>query len=160
MRLRVPGEKASDLMAWLAFLAAALGGIAASATWVGDWIAGIIGILPDWGCWVVFVGLSAMIVRDLLDNGVPNKLATVYFTIIWPSSTMPLDGRIGDWLAGRIDWVNRWIETTMAEWLTDSRVGQASILTMATFTFIALALFWTHSGKGSGKRGAPEFARR
>jgi hypothetical protein len=140
-------KRTVPLMAWISFGSAVCGGVLAVGMWIGATVDAIVSPIPwPWLPAVATLGLLVAIVRDLLIDGEPNKIA-VYGAIALPSLAAGAAGKLGDsirtWSSAILDWVNTW----GPEWL-----GTASAPALALafiVTAILLAQRAVKKGKGS-----------
>jgi len=145
MKLRLPGrDKVSDLLAWLAFLMAVAGGFAATGSWLGTLVGKIVNIGPWWLPLALGVGGLAYILFDLFEDGVPDRLRTIYIMILWPSTWASIEGKLGNFLAGWIHDGNTYMDKQLGPWVADHPQGKNTIMTGIAVAAITFALIWGH----------------
>lgn len=161
MRLRInkPRETVKDGIAWLAFIAAVVGGMAATASWVGDLVAKVIHIGPWYLPWIVVVIFFLLVLHDLIEDGLPDRLRTIYFVVLWPSALLSIEGKSGSKLNDWIDRFNEWLDKYIAEWITSGDVTKKdAALTGIAAIFISFALYWGHQYARGVKRAKEDLA--
>jgi hypothetical protein len=141
-------------LAWLAFGCALVGGVTATASWVGDWVSAIVGVFWWWMPFVLLVVVGLTVLLDLVTDGIPNRKAT-YLVILWPSLALSVDGKLGHTLRGWIDAVNAYLDRTFAAWLTDSPRGSAAVLTAVALMTIAAAVLYAEKYAKKAARPRP-----
>jgi hypothetical protein len=154
-------DKVSNGLAWAAELAAAVGGICATGTFIGDWVGEPLSWLPpDWTLWVTVgltMGILVFVGLDLLDDGVPDRLRTIYLTLVWPSIVMSLEGDAGSWFDTGIKAVNGWLDKNAAGLFVDDpgKTTGTVVLTGFAIMFWVFALVWGHryhaKNRGAGR---------
>lgn len=143
-------DKVSNGLAWAAEIAAALGGICAVGTFLGDWTNTVLEWLPERWTLYVTIGLVVLmlgrVVFDLADDHVPDKLSTIYLTLLWPSVVMSLTGDVGDWFDTGIGAVHKWLADHAASAFIDNpgKGDGEAILTCFAIAFFVFALVWGH----------------
>jgi hypothetical protein len=145
----------SDLLIWVAFLAGIIGAFALSATKMGAGIGHIFGILPAWVVLpATLIGL-AMVIYDLKDDGIPNRLRTMYIAVLWPSALLGVDGPLAGFANGWIHDMDDWIFNKIGPAIDDNpkHTGTATIMATIAVTCIAFALYTAHRYYASHRRG-------
>lgn len=118
-------EKGRKALAWISFGFAVIGGAAIVATFIGGFIAGLVGIFPSWVAIAAFVGAIVAMVIDLFVDGEPNTIA-LYTAMVVPSLARAVPGQLSDTVTqasgSALDQVNQ----TLGMWLgTSSAIGIA-----------------------------------
>ncbi len=129
-------EKGRKALAWISFGFALVGGTAASATFVGDWVDALFGFFPTWVSALALAGAVIALAIDLFVDGEPNKVA-VYSAMALPSLGRTSPGRLGDTvtdLGGQLlasvnDFLGEWLGVTSA--IATAAVCAAVALLMA-----------------------------
>jgi len=140
-------------LAWLAFGCACVGGITATASFLGAVIASVMGALFWWAPLVVTVVVGLTVLFDLLVDAIPNRKAT-YGVILWPSLVLSVHGKLGRTLHGWITAVNGYLDRTVGAWITDAPRGSAAVLTAIAVMTIAAAVLYTEKYAKTAARGA------
>jgi hypothetical protein len=133
-----------NLLAWVSLGLAVVGGAAASTCFVGGLISGIVGALWDWVPLVLSPALFIVWLCDLLNDGIPNRLA-LWTTMLLPSVNLAIHGRLGAALAGWSHALNAQVDQTVGSW-----VGQSSMVAV-TFVCAFGALWIAHKFPPSRK---------
>ena len=131
-------ETAGNGLAWLSLALAVVGGITATATWVGTVIAAVVGVFWAWVAFVLIVVVGLSVVLDVVLDGIPNRKA-IYGAIVWPSLWLAIQGRLGTTIRGGITEANDHLDREFGGWVTDTPV----LTTIAVVTITA-ALFYAH----------------
>jgi hypothetical protein len=126
-------DKGIQILAWSSFGFAAIGGTAASGTFVGDTIRTVLDILPwEWVPVAGLIGLAGATAVDLFMDATPNRVA-LYSAIAIPSVATAAPGKLGDTLTDGANTAMDWVDTSLAEWLgTQSSVGIAITCVVAS----------------------------
>ncbi len=135
--------KAKNGLAWLSFILAAIGGVTATASWVGDMVSGVVSIFWWWAPFALIAIVGLIIVGDVLSDGIPNRTA-VYGAILWPSFVLSVEGKLGRLFDGWITDLNRYLDGKIAEYITDVPRGSAGLMTAISVTAIAFAIVHSH----------------
>jgi hypothetical protein len=162
MKMRVPGEKLSDGLAWLAFLLAVIGGFAATSSFIGDLFVAGVHIGPWWLPLALGVVGFLFIIGDLIEDGVPDRLRTVYITILWPSTWLAIEGKFGKLLNSWIVSMNKMLDSKLAVWVSDNPKAQGTIMTGVAAVAISFAVVWAHryaKKKNATNAGTPVATR-
>lgn len=127
-------EKGILTLAWISQILAVAGGVGVAATFLGDWISGLIGFFPDWlGPLLLFAAVVAWIL-DLLVDGIPNRLA-IWCALLIPTLARSVNGTLGQRvteISGRLaDTIN----AELGAWL-----GTTSVLSIALAASLAALL--------------------
>jgi hypothetical protein len=120
-------------LAWASWALSHVGGWALVATFLGHWIAAIVGVLPDAVAPTVFLIGAFWMLLDVLLDGEPNRPA-VWLAILLPSVAEAVHGRLGTAIH---DWgsdLNRQASATLGDF-----IGAGSLTTVAIVA-ISLAL--------------------
>jgi hypothetical protein len=143
--------------AWLAFGCALVGGVTATATWLGDWIANVVGVFWWWVPLVLLVVVGLTVVFDLAADWIPNRKA-IYCVILWPSLAAAIEGKLGRTLRGWTDAVNAYLDRSLGVWLTDTPRGSAAGLTAVALMTIAAAVLYAekYAKKAARPRRPPQ----
>lgn len=154
--------KAKRGLAWTAFALAIVGGVTATASWLGTIISGVVGAMWWWIPLGLMVVVGLLVVGDILGDGIPNRRA-IYGVIVWPSLALSVEGKLGHTLRNSISGVNDYLDRTFAAWLTDTPRGSAAVLTAIAVMAIAFAITYaeryakttrnTRPGTGAGAVG-------
>jgi hypothetical protein len=137
------GEGTRNVLAWGAFVLAILGGVAATACWVGAPVIFVVGIFWWWMPFVLVVVVGLVVVGDVLVDGIPNRSA-IYGAMVWPSLVASVQGKLGETFRGWITSLNTWLDDTIAEWITDAPRGSAALMTVISVAAIAFAVVYTN----------------
>ena len=129
-------------LAWAAFVLAIIGGVTATASWVGALVAAVVGIFWWWMPFVLVTVLGLVVVGDVIVDGIPNRTA-IYGVMVWPSCVVAVQGRLGETVRGWVTDLNRWLDAEIAEWITDVPRGSAALLTGISVAAIAFAVVYT-----------------
>jgi hypothetical protein len=149
-------EKVNNGMAWASFIFAVLGGLTATGTFAGKFVGKIVHGLPIWIILPVALAVLWFIFSDLKDDGVPDRLRTIYMTIFWPSWLLGAQGKLAKYVNGWIYHMNGWIDKKVGPWISDhpSHTGTHALMTALSLTFIVLAVLQAHryysKNKGAG----------
>lgn len=127
-------EKGTRALAWISYGLAVIGGAALTATFVGDWISGLLGIFPGWVAIVGFTAGFVVMVVDLLVDGIPNRLA-LYTAITLPSLARAVPGRLSDSVTDLSTSALTQVNQALGVWL-----GTSSALGLAFATVVASLL--------------------
>lgn len=146
-------SKLTWLLAWGSWILAAVGGLSAPSTFVGDIVVGIVGIFWAWVPFALIGVGGAMILGDLLRDGIPERMA-VYLTIVWPSFflAIPKDAGLHKWMTGWMTDLNNWLDSWLGYWVGD--VASNAIMTVVAVTSISVAVVWSHRYAQGAKRAA------
>jgi hypothetical protein len=146
-KIRNAKTKVSNGLAVSSWLLALVAGFAASATFLADWVDKILGIAPDsWWFFPIAVGTVGFcfVLGDLLEEGIPDKLSTIYITILWPSTWVSIDGGIGRFLNGWIGDMNGYLDKHFRDLVTDDPMAKGTFFTGVFVIFATFSLFWAH----------------
>lgn len=146
-------------LATLTFLVGLGAGMAATGTWIGEWIGKILtGLTPDewYAPQVLFAILSVAVIADLAREGIAERFAN-YGILIGPSIGMaiPKDAKLHEVLAGWIDDFNGWLDHNVGEWIIGGSAGQHAVMTVfALFGILFVAWYheWHSKGRTFGSR--------
>ena len=131
------GEAKVDwALSWIAFGCAVIGGWAAIAIWIGDWVAGFVGLFPDAVAPVLFVVGVAVVAIDLFRDGTPNRPA-IYFAILLPSVGLGVNGKLAAQLNTWGDQVNRATSEKVGEWLGQGGLNAIALVAIALAVIVA-----------------------
>lgn len=139
-------EKVANGQAWFSCLLALTGGFTATGTFVGKFIGHTIHGLPLWINLPVAAWTAYMFFADLLDDGVPDRLRTIYIAIFWPSWLLGAQGKGSHYVNGWISDLNHKIDKNVGPWVADnpSRHSTAILMTTISLVCIVLALYHAH----------------
>jgi hypothetical protein len=149
-------EKVSNGLAWLAFLLGLVGSFAATGTFVGKFVGKLIGGLPLYLNLPVALVAGVMVLFDLLDDGVPDRLRTIYIVVFWPSWVLGAQGKGAYYVNG---WISDWntkVDKSVGPWVSDHPHSHTTSILMGTIAlaFIGVALYTAHryyrKNKGAG----------
>lgn len=146
-------SKVSNGLASASWLFALIGGFAATSTFIGTVINKVL-IGPWWIPIVVGVIGFGYVLGDLLEDGVPDRLRTIYITILWPSTWLSIDGKIGKYLNGWIGDMNDFFDKYVKEWVTDDKMAKGTLMTGIAAIFITFSLLWAHRYYKINKAGS------
>jgi hypothetical protein len=150
--------KAKKGLAWLAFGLAIVGGVTATASWVGAVVSGVVGVFWWWVPLALMVVVGLLVVGDVLGDGIPNRRA-IYGVILWPSLVLSVEGKLGRTLRGWITGVNEYLDRSVGAWITDAPRGSAAVLTAITVMTIAFAAVYAEryakTARGAARPGSP-----
>lgn len=127
-------DKAIKGLAWASFVLAIASGAAITATFIGGWVSGAVGFLPNWVAIVLLVAGVIAIAVDLFVDGVPNKLA-VSTSIVMPSVAAAVDGKLAASVTDLSHSMLSRVEANFGPWL-----GQTSALGLAAAMVVASML--------------------
>jgi hypothetical protein len=126
--MRVGGlnkEKGRKALAWISFGLAVIAGAAIVATFVGGFIAGLVGWFPSWVAIAAFAGAFVAMAIDLFVDGEPNQVA-LYSAMALPSLARAVPGRLSDTVTQMSGQALSQVNKSLGEWLgTSSAVGVA-----------------------------------
>lgn len=145
LRIKTP-EVVTDLTAWLAFLAGILGSFAATGTFIGDTIGGLSSHIPIYfAVPAALLGLYSVL-RDLTDDGIPNRLRTIYITILWPSVLLGVQGKGAKDINGWIKDMNTSLDDKVGPWVSDNPTHTTThtMMTILAIMFISFSLYEAH----------------
>jgi hypothetical protein len=145
LRIKTPAI-VSDLTAWLAFLSGALGSFAATGTFIGAAIGKIASNLPIYII-VPAAGLGFLkVLYDLIDDGVPNRLSTIYITILWPSVLLGAQGKGAHNINGWIKDMNTNLDDKVGPWVSDNpnHTTTHTMMTIIALMFLGCSLYSAH----------------
>jgi hypothetical protein len=152
----------SDLLIWVAFLCGIIGAFAMAATPIGARIGDAFGILPAYFLLPAALLGLAMVLFDIKDDGIPNRLRTMYIAVLWPSALLGVDGPLAGFANGWIHGLSNKIYDKVAPAISDSPTHSKSTTIMATIavTGIVFALYTAHRYYAShrGHRPTPAAA--
>jgi hypothetical protein len=145
-------NKLTGLIAWVSFILAVVGGLAATGSFIGTIIVKIVQIGP----WVLpfpLIGVGLLLILgDIIFDGIPNRMA-VYLAIVWPSFFLAIpDGKARQKMSGWIDDLNHWLDKHIAVWIGHG--GANAVMTATAVTCIAMSIVWAHryaQGKKSSR---------
>ena len=145
----------SDLLIWVAFAAGVLGAFALSATKMGAGVGHIFGVFPAWVVLPLALLGLAMVIFDIKDDGIPNRLRTMYITVLWPSALLGVEGPLAGFANGWIHRFNDWIFSKIGPAIDDNpgRTGTATIMATIAITCVVFALYTGHRYYASHRRG-------
>jgi hypothetical protein len=125
-------EKGIQALAWISYGLAVVGGAAISATFLGGWISGIIGIFPGWLAIVMFVGGFIAMAVDLFVDGTPNRLA-IWTGILLPSVARAVPGKLSDTVTQVSGQALAQVNQSLGVWVgTSSSLGLAAAAVVAS----------------------------
>ncbi len=124
-------NKTNKGLAWFAFALAVAAGSALTGTFVGSWISGIVGFLPNWVTVPMMFGAFLWMAGDLFADGIPNKPA-LYISMVLPSMAVGMSGKLADSVQSWARQVLDRIDGSLGEW-----VGTGSVLTLAATVVVA-----------------------
>lgn len=130
--------KAKKGLAWLAFALAVVGGVTATASWVGAIVAGVVAVFWWWVPLALMVVVGLLVIGDLIGDGIPNRRA-IYGVILWPSLVLSVEGKLGRALQSWLTAINDHLDRSVGGWITDAPRGSAAVLTAITVMAIAFA---------------------
>lgn len=120
-------EKGIKALAWISFVLAAVGGAALAGTFLGGWVAGILGFFPDWVGILALTGAFVALAIDLFVDGIPNQVA-LYTAMTLPALGRSVPGRLGDTVTDMSQQLLASLNGALGEWLgTTSTVGLAVV---------------------------------
>ncbi len=120
-------EKGVKALAWISFALAAVGGAAVAATFLGGWIANVVGIFPDFIAVLLFAGLLVGLAVDLFNDGVPNQLA-LYAVMVLPSLARSVPGQVGDSVSEFSNQILAQVSSGARQWLgVSAAIGIAAV---------------------------------
>lgn len=120
-------EKGIKALAWISFTLAAVGGAAIAGTFLGGFVAGLLGFFPDWVGIVVLAGAFVAMAIDLFVDGIPNQVA-LYTAIALPSVARAVPGKLGDTVTSLSRQLLANVNSALGEWLgTSSAIGLAIV---------------------------------
>lgn len=151
--------KAKKGLAWLAFGLAIIGGVTATASWVGTIVSGVVGVFWWWVPLALMVVVGLLVVGDVLGDGIPNRRA-IYGVILWPSLMLSVEGKLGRTLRGWITAVNNSLDRSVGGWITDAPRGSAAVLTAIAVMTIAFAAVYAERYAKTARGGGPRVGRR
>ncbi|HLL69054.1 MAG TPA: hypothetical protein VK453_25565 [Micromonosporaceae bacterium] len=128
--------KVDGALTWVSLGLGFIGGWAAIATWIGAFVGGAVGMLPDWAPPLLFVVGTAIIVIDVLRDGIPNRPA-VYFMILLPSIGLGVNGKLSDQLDKWGDNINRVTSEKAGEWLGEGSLTALALIAIALAVVVA-----------------------
>lgn len=144
-RIKNAREKVSNGLAMSAWFFALIGGLAATSMWIGQRIVDVIQIGPWWIPFVLGVLGFWRVLKDLAEDGIPDKLLTIYITIMWPSTWLAIDGKAGKYLNTWLVDLNNLLDKYAKEWFTDNNTAKGAFMTGIALIFVTSALFMAHS---------------
>jgi hypothetical protein len=148
--------KAKRGLAWLAFALAIIGGVTATASWIGAAVAGAAGLFLWWVPLALMVAVGLLVVGDVLGDGIPNRRA-IYGVILWPSLMLSVEGKLGHTLQGWITKTNAYLDRSLGGWITDAPRGSAAVLTAIAVMTITFAVVYAerYAKAAQGTRPGP-----
>jgi len=126
-------EKVRLVLSWVAYGFALAGGAAIAATFVGDVLAGLVGLFPGWVAIIVFVAGIIATGIDLFLDSEPNKVA-LYVAMVLPSVARAVPGKLSDAVTSALNHALSQVTNALGAWL-----GAGSAFGFAV-TLIAVAL--------------------
>lgn len=142
-------------LAWLALACALVGGVTATASWLGTAVAAVVGVFWWWVPLLLIVVVGLLAVCDLVIDGVPNRTA-IYGVMAWPSLVLSVEGKLGRTLRGWIGEINGSLDRTIAAWITDTPRGSAAVLTAIAVMGISGAVVYAEKyAKRVARGGMP-----
>lgn len=158
LRIKKP-EIVGDLVAWLALVTGILGAFAATGTFIGTTIGKAVHHLP---IWIVvpaaFVG-ALRVIYDVIDDGVPNHLTTIYIAILWPSWLLGAQGKGSKIVNGWIHDMNDKIDDKVGPWVSDNpnHMTTHALMAVIAITALGVSLYSAHryySGQRANRAAA------
>ena len=142
-------------LAWLAFGCAFVGGVTATASWLGATVAAVVGAFWWWVPLVLIVVVGMLVMFDLVIDGIPNRTA-IYGVMAWPSLVLSVEGKLGRNLRGWIGEINSSLDRTIAAWITDAPRGSAAVLTAIAVMAVSAAVVYAEKyAKRATTRSTP-----
>ncbi|MGI5236468.1 hypothetical protein [Dactylosporangium sp. CA-139066] len=128
-------DKGIVYLGWTSLALAVIGGCAMTASFLGHWIAAIVGVGPDWLAPLLGVVLGVAAILDILLDGTPNRPA-IWTAILLPSIAQSINGKGGQTIQQWAADLNAYSSAKLGEWL-----GQGSLTALALIaTGVALVL--------------------
>lgn len=145
LRFKKP-EIVGDGVAWLALLSCVLGAFAATGTFIGTFIGKTVHHLPIWIVVPAALIGIARVLYDLLDDGIPNRLSTIYIATLWPSWLLGAQGKGSKYVNGWIHDLNGKIDDKVGPWVSDNpnHTSTHALMTVFAITFIGFGLYSAH----------------
>jgi hypothetical protein len=157
LRIR-KSDTVSDGTTWLALLFVLIGSFTATGTFVGRWIGGLAHHLPLWIVIPVAVVSAGKFFYDLIDDGIPNKIATFVIATLWPSFLLGAQGKGAKFINGWITDMNNWIDGKVGPWVSDNptHTSTHTLMTTISLTCLGFGLYtaFRYFGGRHAKRGA------
>lgn len=139
-------EKGMLVLAWISFVLAVAGGAAVATTFAGGFVSGIVGFFPGWAATLTFIAAFAIMARDLLIDGIPNRPA-VTTGLLLPSLARAVPGGLGHKVTFYSGQVLGQVKAHLGSFLgTTSALGVAAVLVA-----VALILAQRSVPKGIGR---------
>lgn len=128
-------EKGRKGLAWISFIFAIVGGAAIAATFIGDWIRSLLGMLPGWVAALAIAAAVASMLIDIFLDGEPNQIA-LYSALTLPTLARATSGKLSGNVTHVSGQVAGGVNSGLSSWL-----GVSSTLATAVIcTVIALLM--------------------
>jgi len=143
------------VLGWVSLGLGLVGGCTAIGTWIGDLIAGIVRIGPDWAAPAILVIGVAWTLIDVLKDGTPNRPA-VASAVLLPSVSQAVNGKLGATVHHWADQLSTWASHTMGEWIGAGSLTAVTVIAIGLAVVIARAVLRkTKANKGTPFGGGP-----
>jgi hypothetical protein len=139
----VKGAAFRNLMSWIGEVIAFIGGMAASAAWLGKVVDKIMwdGIYGLAFAWIVFIIAFCLWLRGILDDGVPNRW-TIYLELLLPSLfSAAVGGRWGGWIDGKSNQFTHWLAVQTNVYVIDGKQSTSALLVIFSIITFGSSIF-------------------
>jgi hypothetical protein len=146
-----------QLMAWLSFALAVIGGTTGGAIWIGDAVSGFLTGIWDFLPLVIFIPVLIASAWDLFSDLIPDRPA-VWAALLLPSVGQGLPGKFGALVKGLMADLNGWAKGFTAEWF--GPIGLGVVCLLATVCALVLANKVLRQSTSSAARGVQPVGAR